>query len=307
MSHGANSKLSIFYALGANLFVALAKFVAAMITGSGSMLAESIHSLADTANQILLLLGLRQAKKAPNDDYPLGYGKAIYFWSFIVAVMLFSMGGLFSVYEGIHKLSSKQALEKPLIAIIVLLLAILAEGASLLGVLREVRKNLKGRSIFRWFKESRKSELLIVVGEDSAAIVGLLLALVAIILSVLTNNPIYDAIGSILIGVLLVIVAIFIGREVMSLLIGEGVEPRVKKEMVEFINSLEDVEHLFNIITLQLGEDIMLAVKVKMKKANSGVELVKMINNCEKEIKKKFSNVLWLFFEPDIVDDDEHT
>ena len=305
MSHGADSLKSIFFALGANIVVSIAKFTAAFITGSGSMLAEAIHSVADSGNQILLLVGMKQAKKPPNHDYPLGYGKAIYFWSFIVALMLFSMGGMFSIYEGIHKLHSTDALNMPVVAITVLIVSIFAEATALWGTLREIKKELNGRNIFRWFKDSRKSELIILVGEDSAAILGLLFALLAITLTVITGNPVYDALGSIMIGVLLVIVAWFVGKEIMSLLIGEGVEPQEEIKMTDFINTLPNIDKVLNIVTLQLGNDVMLAVKAKMKPANSGVELVKMINESEIKIKKEFPAILWLFFEPDITDDNE--
>ena len=305
MSHGADSLKSIFFALGANIVVAISKYVAAFITGSGSMLAEAIHSTADTGNQILLLVGMKQAKRPPNQNYPLGYGKAIYFWSFIVALMLFSIGGMFSVYEGIHKLDSTDTIEMPIVAITVLIISIFAEGTALWGAYREVRKDLNGRSLLKWFKETRRSELIILLGEDSAAIVGLTFALGAILLTVYTGNPVYDAFGGIMIGVLLIIVAFFVGKEIMSLLIGEGVEPQTEIEMSDFINSLEDVDTLLNIVTLQLGNDVMLSVKVKMQPANSGVALVKMINAAEVLIKKRFPEVLWLFFEPDITDDNE--
>jgi len=299
MSHGANSLKSIFFALGANLSIAIAKFVAAFISGSGSMMAEAIHSTADSGNQLLLLLGLRHARTPPNQDYPLGYGKAIYFWSFIVAVMLFSVGGLFSIYEGYHKLHSTQELKMPYIAVGVLIFSIFAEGVSLLGALKEIKKELNGRTYWQWFKTTRKSELLIVAGEDTAALMGLFFALVAILLTTFTKNPVYDATGSIVIGVLLVIIAILVGKQIMSLLIGSGVEKFKKTEYIKTLESYEDIERILNLKTLQLGSDVMLAVKAKMIFFDSSIKMIDSINKIEADMKAKYPEIMWSFFEPD--------
>jgi cation diffusion facilitator family transporter len=302
MSHQANSLKSIFYALAANFTIAIAKLVAAIITHSGSMMAESIHSFADCSNQGLLLLGLKKAKQPPDQQHPLGYGKSIYFWSFIVAIMLFSMGGLFSIYEGVHKLSDPTPIESPMIAIGVLLFAIVAEGLSLLGCMKEVNKVKGDQSYFTWFKETRQSELLVIFGEDLAALIGLVFALCAISLAVLTGNPIYDALGSIGIGVLLFIIAILIGIEVKALLIGQGVESSEKTEMLSFMEAQSQVEKVFNLVSLQLGNDVMVAIKAKMLPQESDVALIHAINHCEAEFKKEFPKVIWCFFEPDISD-----
>jgi len=305
MSHGANSLKSIFFALGANLSIAVAKFVAAFISGSGSMLAEAIHSTADSGNQLLLLLGLKHAKTPPNSNYPLGYGKAIYFWSFIVAIMLFSIGGLFSIYEGYHKLHSTDELSYPYIAIGVLIFSIVAEGISLIGAINEIKKDLRGRSFWQWFQTTRKSELLIVFGEDTAAIMGLVFALIAIILTMVTKNPLFDALGSIVIGVLLVIIALLVGKQIMSLLIGQGVEEYKKEEYINYLESFKEIKRVLNIKTLQLGEDVMLAVKAEMIFFDSSYKMIETINGIEKEMKKKFPEIMWSFFEPDNKDNDD--
>ncbi|BCO09473.1 transporter [Desulfolithobacter dissulfuricans] len=302
MSHGANSLRSIFFALGANLAIFGAKLVAALITGSGALMAEAVHSLADSGNQLLLLLGLRAARKPPSPDYPLGHGKAVYFWSFIVAVILFSMGGLFSIYEGIHKLHHPEEVTTPLVAIGVLVFSLVAEGVSLWGCMREVNRVRRGRSLSRWFRETRQSELLVVFGEDSAALLGLFLALVAVILTMITGNPVYDAMGSITIGVLLVGIALAIGYEVHNLLIGQGVAPDVRREMHDFLAGRPEIEEVYNLLTLQLGPDVMVAVKARMRDSGSAREMVRDINQCEAMFKDRFSQVVWLFFEPDITD-----
>jgi len=302
MSHGADSVKSIIFALCANLAIAFSKLIAAAVTGSGSMTAESIHSLADSGNQLLLLLGIKHAKRPPSPDYPLGFGKAVYFWSFIVALMLFSMGGVFSIYEGFHKWHYPEPLTYPYIAIGVILFSIIAESFSMWGCLREVNKERRGRTLKQWFKETRQSDLLVVFGEDLAALLGLCFALIAIILTIITGNPAYDAIGSISIGVLLVVIAFLIGREVQALLIGQSVEPEQRIQLLEFLETQSEIDRVFNLLTLQLGKDVMVAVKAKMVKMDSAEALVKAVNRCEVALKQAFPQVLWLFFEPDLKD-----
>ena len=181
---------AILHAFLANFGIALAKTWAAMVTGSGSMLAEAIHSYADTGNQVLLFLGLKQSQRPADDEHPLGYGKLSYFWSFIVAILLFSMGGIFSIYEGLHKLQNPEPLSQIWIAIVVLILAIFLEGFSLFGALREIGK-VRGERPFReWLKHKRSSELVVVLGEDIGAQLGLMLALGFLLLAMITGNPV---------------------------------------------------------------------------------------------------------------------
>jgi cation diffusion facilitator family transporter len=302
MAEHSNSVTSIIFALGANLAIFVAKLGAAIFTGSGAMLAEAVHSLADSGNQLLLLVGLRQAKRPPTSEYPLGFGKSIYFWSFIVALMMFSMGGVFSVYEGIHKLQQPESLKNPWIAVGVLFFSIIAESISLWGCLREVRKVRGQRSLATWFHQSRESELLVVFGEDMAALFGLVFALAAVVVTMVTGNPVYDAIGSITIGVLLILIALLVGVEVKSLLIGQGVDPEIHAEMVAFLNAQPEIQRVYNLITFQLGKDVMIAVKVEMREFNSQREMILAINRCERLLKKEFPQILWSFFEPDLAD-----
>ncbi len=296
----ANSVKSILYALGANSAIFLAKLAAAFYTGSGAMLAEAIHSLADAGNQGLLLFGYKMAKSPPSPDHPLGRGKEIYFWSFIVALILFSMGGLFSMYEGWHKLHEAEPLTRPSIALAVLIFAIVAESISLWGCLREVNKERRGRSYYRWFRETRSSALLVVFGEDIAALLGLVLATLAILLTMITGNPLFDALGSMAIGVLLILVAFFIGLEVKSLLVGQGVDPATKEEMLALLHARPEIHTIYNMLTLQMGDDVVVSVKAKMHLSGSEEQMVKNINACEAALRAAFPQVLWLFFEPDI-------
>lgn len=305
MSAKPDSIKSIFYAFFANLSIAIAKGAAAFWTGSGAMLAEAIHSLADSCNQLLLLFGMKQSTKPPDENYPLGYGKSIYFWSFLVAVILFSLGGMFSMYEGIHKFNNPEPLTSPMIAVGVLVFAIIAESASLWGCMLAVNKERRGRRLSRWFRETRSSELLVVFGEDVAALLGLILALIAVITAAVTGNPVYDAIGTVIIGVLLLVIAILLAIEVKALLIGQGVESHVHSAMKTYLQERPEIDHLYNLLTLQMGPDAMIAIKARMHTTGSESELIRAINLVEREFREEFPITKWLFFEPDDTDGDD--
>ena len=302
MSGHANSLKAIFLALGANFAIFIAKLVAAVVTGSGAMLAEAVHSLADCGNQGLLLLGMRQAKRPPSDEYPLGWGRALYFWSFLVALLLFSVGGMFSIYEGVHKLGHPEPLKWPWLALGVLGFGIVAEGFSMHGCLQEVDKARGGRSLWRWFRETRSSELLVIFGEDFAALVGLCLAALAVGVTMLTGNLLFDALGTIAIGVLLVVIAIAVAIEVKALLIGQGVEPARRAELLAFLEARPEVADVLNLITVQMGPDVMVAVKARMAPVASDRALIDAINTVERAMKAEFDDVRWSFFEPDVTD-----
>lgn len=302
MSGHADSKRAIFLALGANFAIFVAKLVAAIFTGSGAMLAEAVHSLADCGNQGLLLLGMRQANRPPSPDYPLGWGRALYFWSFLVAILLFSVGGMFSVYEGIHKLTHPEPLRYAWLAVGVLAFSIVTEGISMHGCMQEVNKAREGRTLWQWFRETRASELLVIFGEDLAALVGLCLALVAVLLTMLTGNLLFDALGTIAIGVLLIVVAIAVAREVKALLIGQGVEPKQRAAMLAFLEARPEIDTVYNVLTLQMGTDVMVAIKAKMAPTPTARAMVEAINIVEADFKAKFRDVRWSFFEPDIAD-----
>ncbi|MBK7711980.1 MAG: cation diffusion facilitator family transporter [Bacteroidales bacterium] len=302
MSHQEASTKSILFALLANLGIAITKTVAAVLTGSGAMLAESIHSFADCGNQGLLFLGLKEAKKVADTEHPLGHGKEIYFWSFIVALILFSMGGLFSVYEGIHKVSTHEGLKNPLIAIVVLSVSMILEAASLYGCLTQINKIRRNESLWTWVKNSRQSELIVVLGEDVAALLGLLFALISVVLAMITGNPLFDALGSIGIGVLLILVSFFLAAKVKGLLIGQSADNETNTAIRSFLESRPEIDKVLNLITIQLGAQVMLAVKVKMTKVNTVDQLISNINICESDLKKQIPVIKWIFFEPDNLD-----
>jgi cation diffusion facilitator family transporter len=301
MAGKADSVRTILYALGANLAIAVAKSAAAFFTGSSAMLAEAIHSFADAGNQGLLLWGMKQAKRPPSPDYPLGWGKAVFFWSFIVALVLFSLGGMFSIYEGWHKLSHPEGLSYPWVAVGILVFGLAAETVSLRACLHEVRKVQGNRTLWAWFRESRQSELVVILGEDLAALLGLALALIAVLLTIFTGNPMWDALGSISIGAVLVLVAAGIGVEIKGLLIGQSADPEVEARLRAFLEGRAELEKVYKLITMQLGTSLMVAVKAKMRGATAG-ELVAGINGCEAAMRAEFPEIQWLFFEPDTRD-----
>jgi cation diffusion facilitator family transporter len=304
MAGKGNSIRAIFFALGANFAIFVAKLVAALMTGSGAMLAEAVHSLADCGNQVLLLFGIRQAKKPPSPDYPLGYGKAVYFWSFLVALMLFSVGGMFSIYEGLHKLGSDEPLKSPWIAVGVLVFSIIVEGISMRACLVEVNKARGARSLWQWFRSTRQVELVVIFGEDLAALLGLTFALLAVSVAMATGNPVWDAVGTLAIGALLIIVAVFISIEVKAMLIGQSVEPETRDQMREFLEQRPEVERVYNLLTMQLGSDVMVSVKAKMRGEDSAAGMIAQINAVERELKRRFPEVRFSFFEPDFEDGD---
>ncbi|MFZ5724410.1 MAG: cation diffusion facilitator family transporter [Pseudomonadota bacterium] len=293
------STRAILYALFANGGIAIAKGWAAWHTNSGAMLAECIHSVADCANQGLLLLGMKRARRKPDEQHPLGYGKTIYFWSFLVAILLFSMGGMFSIYEGVHKLQHPEMPTSPWVAAGVLAVAIVLEWGSLTGALIEVNKIKGKRTFWRWFRESRQGELVVVVGEDLAALAGLVLALAAVLLTIYTGNPLYDALGTIAIGVVLVLVAVAVAIEVKGLLIGESTDPEVQAQMEAFLAARPEVARVYRVLTLQLGADVMVSVKARLREEQSAIRLLDDINAAEAAFRDAFPQVRWMFFEPD--------
>jgi cation diffusion facilitator family transporter len=299
--HGSSAK-AILFAFLANLGIAVTKSAAAAYTNSGSMLAEAIHSYADCTNQVLLYVGLKQADKPATAEHPLGFGKATYFWSFVVALLLFSLGGLFSIYEGWHKLHNPEPLNQPWIALTVLGIAVVLEAASLVGCLNEIRKVRRGRPFVDWLRHTRNAELVVVLGEDIAALAGLVIAFGFVWLAASTGDTRFDAIGSIAIGIMLILVAAFVARRIRALLIGKSAEPQLERKIDELIAADPAIDKLLNTITLQMGPKVMLAAKVRMKPGLSIESAVRHINELERRIKEAAPEIGWCFVEPDVSD-----
>lgn len=303
MSHSSEggSLKAILYALGANSGIAIAKFIGWLFTGSASMLAESIHSVSDCANQGLLLLGLKQAKAPVSDDHPLGEHRVVYFYSMIVALLLFFVGGAFSLYEGIHHILAPEPVKNAAVALVILAVSILLEGGSLFGALKEVKKERGDMTFLQWWKETRQSELLVVVGEDFAALGGLVFAFMAVALSAITGNPIFDAIGSCAVGILLMLVAYFVMVEVKGLITGESVTPQLRKEIRAFVEAQPEVEKVYNIFAMAEGANMWIALKVELKNDHliTGVKAADIVNEVEERIQKRFPTARHVFFEID--------
>ncbi|GLY64478.1 cation diffusion facilitator transporter [Amycolatopsis taiwanensis] len=287
-------------ALAANAGIALAKFAGFLFTGSSSMLAESVHSLADTSNQGLLLLGQKQSRRRATPEHPFGFGRERYFYSFIVALMLFTLGSAFAVYEGIEKVLHPEPLRTPLVAVIILVVAISLEGYSFVTAMRESKKIKGSVSWWGFIRQSRTPELPVVLLEDSGALLGLAFALAGVGLSVLTGNPVWDGIGTLAIGVLLGVIAIILIVEMKSLLIGEGAtETELRTIVAELVSS--PVQRVIHIRTLYLGPDeLLVAAKLALTPKLTAGEVARAIDEAEARVRAKVPSARLIYLEPDL-------
>ncbi len=252
-----SSKKAIYAALVGNGLIAVTKFAAAAYTGSSAMLSEGIHSLVDTGNQVLLLFGMRQAAKPASPDFPFGHGKEVYFWSFVVAMLIFALGGALSIYQGISHMASPEPITNVMINYVVLGLALLFEFGALYVALREFNLSRGDAPVIKAVKEGKDPTLFVVVFEDSAATAGLLVAMIGIALFQLTGNPIYDALASVVIGVILVLTAVWLAYESKSLLIGESASPELRAGIEEMLTADARVVHINEVATLHMGPEFI--------------------------------------------------
>ncbi len=297
-SHGTGH---IVQSLFVNLAITAAKAVAAVMTKSGAMLAETIHSFADCANQGLLLMGVIQAKRPADAKHPLGYGRSVYFWSFMVAMLLFSVGGMFSIYEGIHKYGSPEPVENIAWGVGVLVFAIILEGYATYSNIVEMNKRRGATPFFRYIRETKDSDLVVIFGENSAAVLGLVIALFAMLAAYFTGDGRFDAAGSFAIGVVLIGVAIFLSIEVKSLLIGESADPKISKMAGEISAQNPKINSLINCITMQQGPgEVLVCVKIKCEPHLSALEVSQIINQFESKLRENCPEVKWLYVEPDL-------
>ncbi len=300
MSASGGTK-AIIAALLANAGIAVAKFIGYLVTGSSSMLAEAVHSVADTSNQGLLLLGGKRAKRAATSEHPFGYGRDRYFYSFVVALLLFSLGSVFAIYEGIHKLETHEPLTSPIVAVVILLVAIGLETFSFRTAIRESRP-LKGNGTWwQFIRQSKSPELPVVLLEDLGALVGLILALLGVGLSVLTGNSVFDALGTIAIGVLLGVIAVILIVEMKSLLIGEGASEPVLGRIVSAIEEGEPVQRVIHIRTQYLGpEELLVAAKIAVPGSATVEEVARSIDAAENRVRSAVPDARLIYLEPDL-------
>jgi cation diffusion facilitator family transporter len=301
VSHGSTSE--VIKSLAVNVTIAIAKGIAAAVSGSGAMLAETLHSFADCGNQILLLVGARSSKRPADRKHPLGYGRAMYYYSFIVALLLFFGGGVFSVREGYAKIRHPESVDNITLALVILVFSFVLEAWSLYGNVREINKRRGDKHFVRYLRDTTDSDLIVVFGENSAAVVGLVFAITALVLAKVTGDGRWDGIGSFSIGVVLLGVATFLGREVKSLLVGEAADESLTKICEELAEADPNVVKVLRVLTLQQGPgEIVVALKLEMRQGMVTNELVEAINEYERALKRRVPEVRWSFIEPDNAD-----
>ncbi len=296
MSSG--SKKVIIAALAGNTMIAITKFIAASITGSSAMLSEGIHSLVDTGNQFLLLHGMKQARKPADEQFPYGHGKEIYFWSFVVAIMIFALGAGISLYEGVHHIRYPEAISNPVINYIVLGLAMLFEGAALLFALREFRAAKGTLGYIEAVQQGKDPSLFVVVFEDSAAMLGLVVAFLGVLLAQLTGNYVFDGIASVIIGLILAVTAIWMAVETKSLLIGESANLPIREGINELVNEIDEIDTVNEALTLHIGPEFLLVnISADFAPGISSDQVERSIAVLETRIKERFPIVKKIFIE----------
>ncbi len=302
MAGGGHGNKAVIAALFANLGIAIAKFVGFFVTGSSSMLAEGVHSVADSGNQGLLLLGGHRARKAADEEHPFGYGRERYFWAFVVALVLFSLGSLFAIYEAVHKIRDPHEIDSPAWAIGILTFAIVAEAISFRTAIVETNK-VKGTATYRQFVRQAKSpELPVVLLEDLGAMAGLILALVAVVVSVVTGNGVWDGYGTLAIGLLLGVIAVVLAIEMKSLLIGEGASASQAATIRSTISGAPGVRRLIHMRTQHIGPDeLLVAAKVEFDHQLTLPEVADGVNHVERTVRAAVPEARIMYIEPDVI------
>ena len=292
---------AVVAALLANLGIAVAKFVAFFFTGSSSMLSEAIHSVADSGNQVLLLIGNKRARKRPDAQHNFGYGRRRYVYGFVVAIVLFLVGGLFSLYEGWHKWQHPEPLTDWWIAVVVLLVAIVLEGLSFRTAMREANRARGRRSLPKFVRDTRQPELPVILLEDAGALTGLVFALAGVGLAVITGNGRFDAVGAMAVGTLLVVIAIFLAMEMTTMLVGESALPEEVEAIRAALESSDGVDRVIHLRTLHVGPDeLLVAAKIAVAHSATGREIAEDIDDAEIKLRAAVPTAKYVFLEPDI-------
>ena len=300
MSTSGSSK-AIVAALVANVGIAITKFVAFLISGASSMLAESVHSLADSGNQVLLLIGGKRAQREATEEHPFGYGRDRYVYAFIVAIILFTVGGMFAIYEGIHKLQNPEPIERWWIPVGVLVIALILEGFSLRTAVKESNLVRGDQGWVEFIRRAKAPELPVVLLEDAAAQVGLMLALIGVSVAAITGDGVWDGLGTVCIGVLLIIVAIILGVEMKSLLVGEGASRDHVSAIKAAILRSDSIPRIIHLKTLYLGpEELMVAAKITVEHDDTAATVARAIDDAETRIREAVPVARVIYLEPDI-------
>ncbi|MGE5520929.1 MAG: cation diffusion facilitator family transporter [Candidatus Dadabacteria bacterium] len=297
----ASSKPAIYSALIANLIIAVTKFIAAAITGSSAMVSEGIHSVVDTTNEILLLVGIRQAAKPPDVERPFGYGKELYFWSFIVSILIFSVGGGISFYEGFTHLQHPEMIKDPFWSYIVLGIAFVSDGISFIIALKNFNRHRGDKPFWSSVKKSKDPTSFVVLFEDAADVLGLLVAFIGVYLGHKLQNPYFDGFASIVIGLILTAISIVLTKESRSLLMGETASTKLIKEIVEITESHEVIASVHEHLSMVLGpSEILLILKLTVNQNIPSFKLMEVLNKIKGQVKKDHPQVKLLFIEPEI-------
>jgi cation diffusion facilitator family transporter len=298
---GGHSTRAVLAALLANLGIAAAKFIGWLLTGSSSMLAEGFHSVADSGNQVMLLLGGRLARRGPDPAHPFGHGAARFFAAFLVAVVLFTLGSLFSLFEGYQKLRHPHELESPVVALAILAVALVLEGLSLRTAVRQANPLRGDQSWWSFIRTTKQPELAVVILEDTAAELGLSFAFVGVGLAALTGDPLYDALGTLAIGALLAVVAVVLGMEMYSLLVGEAASPQEQAAIRRVLASIPGIDRLLQLRTMYLSPDeLLVAAKVEMDPALSASDAAQVIDRAEARLRETVPSARVVYLEPDL-------
>lgn len=298
---------AVYYALAANAAVAVCKFAAAFYTDSGSAFAEAVHSTADCMNEVLMLIGGRAAQATPDDKHPFGFGRESYFYATLVALQIFLVGGVVSVGLGGYRLVHHVPLDHPAVVIAVLLASGVIEGIALKVSISTVGSRKQAHeTLWHWFRETRKPEMLLAVGEDAAALAGIAVSVVAIVLSLATRNPAFDALGAIAVGLILMAAAVVFMQKIKSLIVGESAHTRVREAIRTWLEARPEIEHIVSLIVLQWADDQLVAVQARLRSCDDTDALVRTIDLLERELKTAFPGARWIFFEPELKEHGAH-
>ncbi|WP_225032040.1 cation diffusion facilitator family transporter [Paraburkholderia sp. XV] len=298
--HTSGPPRAIYYALASNIAVATCKYGVALLTNSGAALAEAIHSSADCLNQIIMLYGHRRARARPDEQHPFGFGREQYVYGMLVAMQLFVVGGLASVAVGVFRALHPSPLDRPWLAVGVLCASGVIEAIALRATIRTIEPRHRAHGLFNWFRESGRAAVMLAAGEDFASVVGVAVSLIAVVASMLSQNPLFDALGGIGVGLVLMGTALFSMREIKSLLVGESAHQGVRDEMDAWLRTRPEIRNVVSLVALKWADDLVIAVQAELETEGRASDLVRTIGRIENDLKSQFPAARWIYFEPEL-------